>query len=290
MADKAKGPVVLLIILLLIAVAAAVIGFIGLQKEKETNTLLSEKVEQLEVKKRQVEKQAADLKEQVDTLRQEIIQQQTKVNDLTASLGAANNALTLEKEAKENALTEMAKIKAEADSLTAAKSNLEAQLKTNIEALGSLKNQLNVIETTRQRLEQKLKNKDKDSETNAAKDTLQETKPKDVQLDKIVISSALATEQSQQPKQQAEVAAQAAAPQGPLEGRVLVVNKEYGFIVINLGQKDNIAIADTFEVLRKEKKIGEVKVEEVRDTMSVATPVTKDMIKQVKEDDRILRK
>ena len=55
---------------------------------------------------------------------------------------------------------------------------------------------------------------------------------------------------------------------------------------MNLGQKENVGIGQTIELFRKDKKLGQAKVEEVRDTISVDTPVTKDMIKQIKEDDR----
>jgi hypothetical protein len=75
-----------------------------------------------------------------------------------------------------------------------------------------------------------------------------------------------------------------------LEGKVLVVNKEYDFVVVNIGQKDNLVIGDTLEIFRKEKKLGELKVEEVRDSMSVAIPVEPNLIKQIKEDDRVARK
>ena len=50
MGDRAKGPFILLVILLVIAAAAAFLGFIALQKEKEINTTLTEKNEELDVK------------------------------------------------------------------------------------------------------------------------------------------------------------------------------------------------------------------------------------------------
>ena len=291
MGDKAKGPVMLLVILLIAAIAAAVLGFISLQKEKEKNVILTEEKERLEVQKRSAEKQITDLKGQIDDLKQDITQKQAKIKDFDNQLTLANNELTLEKEAKESALAELSGVKSTIGGLTSAKSALEAELKASKEALDDLRNQLTTIETAKQSLEQKLK----ESEVNP------KVKDKDVQqLDKIVVTPAAGNAPAVPAGDISPAMPVAPAPStadvpqvsssepavAPLEGKVLVVNKEYDFIVVNLGQKENVGIGQTIELFRKDKKLGQAKVEEVRDTMSVATPVTKDMIKQVKEDDR----
>ena len=284
MGDKAKGPVMLLVILLIAAIAAAVLGFMGLQKEKEKNVILTEEKERLEVQKRSAEKQITDLKGQIDDLRQDIAQKQAKIKDYDNQLTLVNNELTLEKEAKESALAELSGVKSIIADLTSAKSNLEGELKVSKEALDDLRSHLIAIETAKQSLEQKLKEAD----------AKPKVKDKDVQqLDKIVITPAAgnapAISTGVNPALPAKDVSQISSsepPGAPLEGKVLVVNKEYDFIVVNLGQKDNISIGQTLELFRKDKKLGQARVEEVRDTMSVATPVTKDMIKQVKEDDR----
>ena len=285
MADKAKGPVILLIFLLLVTVAAAFLGFMGLQKEKQRNVVLQEKVEQLEVKKRSAEKQVADLRQQLDDLKQQLAQQQAKIQDFDNQIKWLNDELSVEKKTKEEALLEAEKLKEGIASLESAKSNLEAELKTGQEALGSLQDKLAVLEKSREGL----KNKPGDLEV----------KSQDVQLEKIVIASSsdniqrpeghglASSSQSQNPN--TPVTAQAALPQAPLEGKVLVVNREYDFVVVNLGQKDNVNIADTLDIFRKDKKIGELRIEEVRDTMSVATPVVQGIIKQIKEDDKVVR-
>lgn len=291
MGDKAKGPVMLLVILLIAAIAAAVLGFMGLQKEKEKNVILTEEKERLEVQKRSAEKQITDLKGQIDDLKQDIAQKQAKIKDYDNQLTLVNNELTSEKEAKESALAELSGVKSTIADLTSAKSNLEVALKTSKEALDDLRSQLTTIETAKQSLEQKLKEAEAKSKV----------KDKDVQqLDKIVVtpvagSAPAVSTGNISPAMPANPAPSAAdVPQisssepagAPLEGKVLVVNKEYDFIVVNLGQKENVGIGQTIELFRKDKKLGQAKVEEVRDTMSVATPVTKDMIKQIKEDDR----
>ena len=286
MAERAKGPVILLVILLVAATAGAFLGFIALQKEKETNSLLSEENKELEVRRRSAEKQVTDLKKQVEGLAQEIGQQKAKIQDYDSRIKAMNDELALEKEAKQNALSEASKAKEDAESLRRAKSNSESQLKTAQEELSRLKNQLAAIESMKNEPEEK----PKESPVPASgKET--ESQAQDMRLDKIVVSASGADNtQPQVKKPELNPALTAKAVPPPLEGKVLVVNKEYDFIVVNLGQKDDVNLGDTFSVLRKDKSVAEAKIEEVRDTMSVASPLTKDMIKQIKEDDKVIRK
>lgn len=281
MGDRAKGPFILLVILLVIAAAAAFLGFIALQKEKEINVTLTEENKELEVKKRSAEKQAADLKKQVEGLNQEIGQQKAKLQDYENKISEINNELGSEREAKESALAEVSIIRESSESIKRDKSSLETQLKAAQEELNNIHSQLAAIEGLKKELEQKLDQKPKDAEVKvSAKSALkaEEAKPEEVQLEKIVVAP--------KPQEEAPVVSSAV----PLEGKVLVVNREYDFIVINLGQKDGVNLGDLFDVLRKDKSLGQAKVEEVRDTMSVATPGTKDMIKQIKEDDKVARK
>ena len=69
-----------------------------------------------------------------------------------------------------------------------------------------------------------------------------------------------------------------------------LLSPHYPVVFLDLLNHIGVNLGDAFEVLRKDKSLGQAKVEEVRDTMSVATPGTKDMIKQIKEDDLVLRK
>lgn len=259
MADKAKGPVMLLIILLIVAIVAAFLGFIGLQREKQNSAILSKEIEGLEEKKQAAERESITLKQKMDELSQDISKLQTKVKDFDAELALINNDLASERKAKEDALSE-------AQSLRNIKSELEAKLKINEEKINNLNSELTAAKGARQELERKLKEL--------------EARSQDVQLDRIVVSGG---QKSAADISEAEESAQ-------LEGKVLVVNKEYDFIVVNLGQKDNISIGDKLEVLHLDKKIGEVKIEEVRDTMSVAIPLAQDLVRQISEDDKVVYK
>lgn len=269
MADKGKGPVIILFILLLAAIAAAAVSFRGLQKEKQTNQELSERISQLDVKKREADKQITDLRGKIEELKLQRDQQQAKLQEKETKLISIKDELETEKRAKEDALSQAEGAKGELGSLMTVKANLESELKTTKETLSNLQVELATLEKSKEALSQKPKEP--------------EVKAQDVQLEKIVVTPSSVSDTSQP-------TAQAATSLSPLQGKVLVVNREYDFVVVNLGQKDNIFVSDMLEVFRNNKKICEMKVEEVRDTMSVATPVAKESIRQIKEDDKVVRK
>jgi uncharacterized coiled-coil protein SlyX len=107
---------------------------------------------------------------------------------------------------------------------------------------------------------------------------------KGVELGKIVVN----------PESQANVAAKAlgVAETGPLglEGKVLVINKDYNFVVINLGIADGVKLGDIFAVYNNNKPIGDVKIEKVHDTMAAAGFISLETKHKVREGDKVIQK
>ncbi len=60
-------------------------------------------------------------------------------------------------------------------------------------------------------------------------------------------------------------------PKKELSGKVLVVNKEFHFVVIDLGKKDEVGVGDEFVVYRNSQDIGKVKVEKAYEAMCTAS-------------------
>ena len=56
-------------------------------------------------------------------------------------------------------------------------------------------------------------------------------------------------------------------PTSPL-GKILVVNRENNFVIIDLGQEQGVKLADTFEVIRDNEVIAELEVIQLRKTVS----------------------
>ena len=80
----------------------------------------------------------------------------------------------------------------------------------------------------------------------------------------------------------------AAAP--ILEGEVLVINKEYGFVIANLGTDDGVNVGDIFAVYQQDKYTGDIKVEKTQEVMSACGFVSADIANKIREGDKIIRK
>ena len=59
-------------------------------------------------------------------------------------------------------------------------------------------------------------------------------------------------------------------PKKQLSGKVLVINREFHFVVIDLGRKNGVNLGDEFVVYRHAQEVGKVQVEKVYDGMSTA--------------------
>lgn len=70
-----------------------------------------------------------------------------------------------------------------------------------------------------------------------------------------------------------------------MEAKVLVVNREYNFVVLNLGTKDGIRKGTRFSVLRDNKTIATAEVDKVYDNMAAANLLEEAKKGDVKEGD-----
>jgi len=76
--------------------------------------------------------------------------------------------------------------------------------------------------------------------------------------------------------------------EGELEGKVLVVNREYNFIVADIGIEDDIEIGDFVTIFRNGKYVGEAQVEKIYDTMSASTIVKETKPRAIMVDDNVI--
>lgn len=75
-----------------------------------------------------------------------------------------------------------------------------------------------------------------------------------------------------------------------LQGKILVVNKEYDFAVINLGGRDGVGVGDTFSVYHNDSYVGDVKVDKTREIISTCIFESKEIEDAISEGDKVIRK
>jgi hypothetical protein len=179
-------------------------------------------------------------------------QLQKSVDDLKSQAEALSAQVAQEKKLKDNAIAQLNEKLQEAETL---KANLDAErqqtalLKTTYQKeADALKSQLNEVKMAKESLEKKLK------------DTLAK---KGIKLEKIVVKPETGDLVS--------------------EGQVLVVNKEFDFVVVNLGENDGLKVGSKLQVYKDDQTLGTVEVEKIYGNMSAATllpDADKDKIKE----------
>ena len=177
---------------------------------------------------------------------------QNKVDQMKKEAEALAGQIAEEKRLKENALQQLNEKIQESDTL---KKSVEAERKekeslkqTFTKEKESLLVQLNEVNTAKESLENKLK---------------QTLAKKGIKLEKIVVRP-----------ETGEVVP---------EGQVLVVNKEFDFVVINLGENDGLKVGSKLQVLKDDQPLGTLEVEKIYGNMSAATimpDVQKDKLKE----------
>jgi len=155
-----------------------------------------------------------------------------------------------------------------------------AQMEAAVGQMEGLENQVKLERKEKQRLAVTLKNAENKNEKlesdlgqlKLAKKSLEKKlkdalKRRGVKLDKIVVS----------PKEKA----------GAPQGRVLVVNREFDFVVVNLGESDGLEVGTALEILSDGQVIGKAEVEKIYGNMSAAVILPETQKQSLKEGDLV---
>ncbi len=258
MADKAKVPipVIILIVLLVASLSLAGVVFNSLQRERVKSLALQEELNNAKEMQETLEAKLEESKRLIQGL-------ESKLKDNIAQVDSLNKELRQEKAQKEEAVSVLQQLKTDLEQQKALRSDLEGKLTQAQADVKKMESQLSALESKKTELETKIKG-------------LEAAKTDGVELGTIVVTP--------------EGEKSAASASAELEGKILVVNKDYNFAVINLGSKDGIDIADEFAVYHDTKYIGDVKVEKVHDSMAAADFISADMKGKISEGDRVVRK
>ena len=102
-----------------------------------------------------------------------------------------------------------------------------------------------------------------------------------VELDKVLVTG--------EPSSAAMV--MPASTSGPATGsptaQVMVVNRDYDFIVMNQGKNHGVAVGQEFQIIRGNDVLGRVKVEKVYDELSAAAMLPDSKKNQIREGDGV---
>ncbi len=204
------------------------------------------------------------------------------------------------------------KMETNLDTLKAEKKELISRIDDNFQQIFSLKSTLDKETKNNKDIKSRMEKAEKErealtaqlSQIRMAKEALENRiidlsrkKAKGVELGTIVVAGQPGASGTQPaaPGGAAVTPATATAPInmsggvgfGKLVGQVLVVNKEFAFVVINLGQKDGLKESLVFDVYRGQQFLGKVQVERIYDTMSSAVILPEFNKEEIKEGDMV---
>lgn len=283
--SKAKAPIIIFIVLIMISLGFAGLSFYYLQQEYQKNTALTAELNEVQVKYTLSEKKLQQSQKTISEL-------EVKLDETKQLIGSLEDDLNKTIEEKQDALSRAKELESSLAGQIKLRADLENKL---IEAEGESKRvreQVQALESQKTELETKLKE-------------LQEKSSQAVELGKIVVGPAgqdLAEalqqviepkpveEQPEKPVSAETNPQQTKTASDRLTGKVLIVNKEYNFAVINLGSKDGIEVDSVFSVYRSKKYIGDLKIEKVHESMAAAGFLSPKIKDRINEGDRVVQK
>ncbi len=259
MPQKDRVGIIILVILLILSLAGAVIGFYSFKKERLKTIALNEELENLRVEKRIAEEKLAET--------------ETRIDGLNAQLQASQIQISGLKDELEKAESEKKQFYSQVEDLQYQLQEQERIRKEWEAKQAQAQDQIKELQVQLQKNRKELEAQSNKSKTGGQ-----------VALGKIVVGPKEATGKTSP--------AASGQPQtvSPLEGKVLVVNKEYDFAVINLGAQDAINAGDIFSVYHGDSYIGNIQVDKTRGAISACGFTSKELKDKISEGDRVIRR
>ncbi|MBN1871445.1 MAG: hypothetical protein JW800_02620 [Candidatus Omnitrophica bacterium] len=225
--------VIIVTVVAILAVGLSVLLFTFLNRERVEKSILQEELYKVMKERKTLSQEIEELK----IMKTDIEKENTKLSSQYESLSAQYE---IEKSQNDAVRLEINRKK---DELTKANQQLRAaaQEKEKLQ---------NILDDEKTRYDEL---KDKVNKLIEVKDVLEE-KVRDiinrqgVELERIVVKA-----------------------EGELEGKVLVVNRKYNFVVVDIGFTDNLSLGDLLTIFRDGKYVGEAQIEKIYDSMSAAT-------------------
>ena len=298
MADKARILLIVLIVLMVISLGLAGVLFFSLQKEQTARATLQQELNIVTAAKKSAELKIEETKKKVAEL-------ENKISDNNNQIETLNKELLQEKTEKEDAFARVKQMQETLEKQTNLRAVLQEQVAAAEVDAKKMQEELSKLRSLKAGLEEKIKDLETSSEyvelgkivvTPETPSLFGTPLPEAVEVtegQKAAGASSVAGGAKAQPSGTSKPAAEKARKDGSssgMEGKVLVVNRDYNFVVINLGSKDGVGIGNEFSIYHNDKYIGDVKVEKVHDSMAAAGFVSNEAKNQISEGDKAVRK
>jgi len=229
--------------------------------ERELRLTIAER-ESLKQDLDELEQAKARIEEELGRVRTELVDAQDQLSEALASKEALTRAVDDRQKEIDRVAKELAQSRNE-------HTQLSTQVTALIEEREELQRQLAELEQAKADLESKVP---------------ELSEQPTVELEKVVVSSPPPFVEPSNGVTARPVSAVSASPGA---GQVIVVNREYDFIVMNLGRKQGLSVGQEFHVVRGNEVLGRVKVEKVYDELSAAAILPESQKENIREGDAV---
>ena len=296
--SSGKVLVIFLVIFVILSLSLAGLAMFFLSKENERRISTETALQQSVANATKLEAKLQDAIKQGFLLQEKNKEADEKINGLL-------DELELQEGIREELKKENQALKEKFEKETKAKAELQEKLASNAEAaqrLPELEAQLQTEQGARQELEQKLSAAEERAKT--LEEALAKMQQQGVESPAPVpVEAAPEAEEPQQQKTpviekessenkeeiQLEKIVVAPAKAAP-EGRVVMVDTETEFVIVNLGANHGIKEEQVLAVSRGQDQLGEIKVTRVQPEMSAADFIPPLTSRQVRKDDSVVIK
>ncbi len=273
---KPKLSTILLSLALIGALVGAVVIFLDRNKEQARRIWVEDQLEKIKAAKVSLEQERDELAKVKETL-------ETQLTDANTQAKKLSEELATEKRSRDAVSDELNKARTQASDLNKKMQMVETEKKAVSDELArakqsyqALSNELTTLRQAKEALERRVKEML----------TAQSSDAERIVVNPAAVPGAAAVPAAAAVRG-AKPAASAVSSGAGLEGKVLVVNKEFNFVVVNIGAKDGLQSGSRVEISRSGKKIGSAQVERLYDNMAAATVLIEEQKGQIKEGDLV---
>lgn len=238
-----------------------------LAKERELQVMTQEKenvrleLNELEFTKRRLEDQLATVKRELVDTQDQLAQAVEQQAVLSSSVDSGNDEITTLNNQVSQLQSELQKVRDQ-------RKDLEADLIALREDHNALKDQLAEVDEERNMLQAKLE---------------EMSRVPTVELGRVMVSNDEFERTPLQPVSGTMVQ----AANGSAAGQVLVINREYDFVVVDMGRNQGLSVGQEFRVIRGQDVLATVKVEKVYEDLSAAAIVSENKNVDIREGDLV---
>src|SRR3989338_415399 len=269
---------ILIAAVLLISLTAITLFF--LKEEMKTSELTQKILDKTKTDKYELEDKVKDLSKQM-------FLQEEKSKEADERINSLMDELDLEEGLREEIKAENITLKQELDALKKENQSLNAKVNVDVGGYEQKIAKMEVIISKNENQIQELKklNGELQSKSMQLEQKIYEMSGQRINLEAVDVdlNAAMPSAGSQTD----EIKNITAAPSSPPVGRILSIDKDTDFVIINLGEKDGVTQGEILSVYRAQEYLGDIRATRIQSEMSAADLIPPLSTKVVRKNDEV---